>query len=510
MTEINFRTKFNLALGALIVLIAALTITTIRAMNSLNGALDRVAYRMSKRADRSSQLVETVGELAATQQALLLRSILNDASGVDQNRRALAAAGSRIEAIFGELVTLLDDSADKNLVLQLKDKANAIKPISNDFVQFVTKQQMNDALKLVGEKLVPAYDDLQRSARAFVENQREKIAASTISTQENASASRLFALVFVGLTLASALLIGLLIRQMSLALEGMTSDVYEGAISVGQAATQMSSVSQSLAQGASEQAASLEQTSASTGQINQMVHKNAENSHSVTGFAADANRLLTEANHKLEQMLVSMKDISSSSEKISKIIRVIDEIAFQTNILSLNAAVEAARAGEAGMGFAVVADEVRNLAQRCSQAARDTSTLIEESINHSRNGKIRLDEVALSMRQVTDSAMEVQKLSDEVHVGSQEQSKGVERISKAILQIQKVTQQNAASAEEGASAGAQMSAEAEHLQSSVGRLREMVGISNRETAGRRKDAESRSARQNFVSSEFEPTPEWRT
>ena len=509
MTEINFRTKFNVALGALIVLIGALTFTTIRAVNLLNGALDRVANRMSKKADRSSQLVETVGELAASQQALLLRSILSDASGVEQNRRNVANAESRIEVLFNELMPLLDTAAEKDAVTQLRDKANAVKPISNDFVQLVTKQQMNDALKLVGDKLVPAYDELQKSARAYVENQRESTAVDTQATQQSASASRTFAFIFLGLTLASTLVLGFLIRQMNKGLETMTSDVYEGALSVGQAATQMSSVSQSLAQGASDQAASLEQTSVSTEQINQMVHKNAENSHSVTGFAATANRLLTEANQKLEQMLESMKDISTSSEKISKIIRVIDEIAFQTNILSLNAAVEAARAGEAGMGFAVVADEVRNLAQRCSQAARDTSALIEESINHSRNGKVRLDEVAQSMHQVTQSALEVQKLSDEVHVGSEEQSKGVERISKAILQIQKVTQQNAASAEEGASAGAQMSAEAEHLQSAVVQLREMIGI-RKETASEKKRAPRRKAAEEVDEIDFVPTTEWRS
>jgi methyl-accepting chemotaxis protein len=177
-------------------------------------------------------------------------------------------------------------------------------------------------------------------------------------------------------------------------------------------------------------------------------------------------------------MLDSMRDISSSSERISKIIRVIDEIAFQTNILSLNAAVEAARAGEAGMGFAVVADEVRNLAQRCSQAAKDTSGLIEESIQHSKTGKVRLDEVAAAMRQVTESAIQVQNLSNEVNAGSEEQARGIEQISKAILQIQQVTQQTAASAEEGASAGAQMSAEADHLQSAVSRMRAMLGMTD--------------------------------
>jgi len=171
-----------------------------------------------------------------------------------------------------------------------------------------------------------------------------------------------------------------------------------------------------------------------------------------------------------------MRDIYSSSERISKIIRVIDEIAFQTNILSLNAAVEAARAGEAGMGFAVVADEVRNLAQRCSQAARDTSALIEESIQHSRTGKVRLDEVAESMRQVTNSAVEVQRLSSEVSAGSDQQANAIAQISKAILQIRHVTRQTSASAEEGASAGEQMSLEAESLESAVHKMRAMLGM----------------------------------
>jgi methyl-accepting chemotaxis protein/methyl-accepting chemotaxis protein-1 (serine sensor receptor) len=231
-----------------------------------------------------------------------------------------------------------------------------------------------------------------------------------------------------------------------------------------------------LAQGASEQAVSLEQTSASAEQVNAMVQRNAKSSREAAEHTNDANRLLTEANQKLEHMLVSMRDISLSSEKISKIIRVIDEIAFQTNILSLNAAVEAARAGEAGMGFAVVADEVRNLAQRCSQAAKDTSGLIEESIQHSKTGRVRLDEVAGAMRQVTDSAMQVQRLSNEVNAGSEEQARAIEQISKAILQIQQVTQQTAASAEEGASAGSQMSSEAENLQSTVHRMRAMLGM----------------------------------
>jgi methyl-accepting chemotaxis protein len=247
---------------------------------------------------------------------------------------------------------------------------------------------------------------------------------------------------------------------------------------VAQAAAQMNTVSQSLSQGAAQQSASLEQTSASAEQINSMVHKNAENSRTVAEFTATANHLLTDANRKLRQMLESMKDISTSSEKISKIIRVIDEIAFQTNILSLNAAVEAARAGEAGMGFAVVAEEVRSLAQRCSQAAKDTSVLIAESITHARTGKVRLDEVAQSMQQVTANSAEIGKLSEQVSSGSDEQTRGIEQISRAILQIQEVTQRTSTSAEKGAAAGAQMRLESEHLNGAVQRLRNMLGLTD--------------------------------
>ena len=487
MSGLTLRTKFIGGFAALLVMIAALTFTSMRAMSSLNSGLDRVAHRMSMRADRTSQLVENLIDIAGRQQALLLHSILSDTAGVERNRQAVTEAERRIDGLFNELLPLIDSPADKRLSQDLQAKMLSVRPVSDEVAQLIQKQQMNDALKLVGEKLLPAYDALQRNARDFVANQRDRMSSDTAEIQANASATRMMAFVFVVLTIACSCLISVVVRQMNNALGRMGSQVSEGAQQVARAAAQMGAISQSLAQGASEQAVSLEQTSASSEQVNQMVQRNAKSSREAAEHTNDANRLLTGANQKLEQMLHSMRDISSSSERISKIIRVIDEIAFQTNILSLNAAVEAARAGEAGMGFAVVADEVRNLAQRCSQAAKDTSGLIEESIQHSKTGKVRLDEVAASMRQVTESAVQVQRLSNEVNSGSEEQARAIEQISRAILQIQQVTQQTAASAEEGASAGAQMSAEAEHLQAAVNRMRAMLGMADHEHQTRREN-----------------------
>lgn len=155
--------------------------------------------------------------------------------------------------------------------------------------------------------------------------------------------------------------------------------------------------------------------------------------------------------------------------------KVIDEIAFQTNILALNAAVEAARAGEAGMGFAVVADEVRNLAHRSAQAAKDTESLIEDSIVRSRDGKAKVDHVATAIRAIAADSNRIQVLVDEVNVASQEQSRGIEQVAKSVTLMENVTQRSAASAEESASASTELTAQASALQDVVLRLSQMVG-----------------------------------
>ena len=204
----------------------------------------------------------------------------------------------------------------------------------------------------------------------------------------------------------------------------------------------------------------------------------------VSGLMTETSHRVEDANHNLEEMVQSMKEINTSSEKISKIIRVIDEIAFQTNILALNAAVEAARAGEAGMGFAVVADEVRNLAHRSAQAAKDTAALIEESIAKSNEGNKKLQLVAGSIQQVTGSATQVKVLVDEVDVGSQEQSRGIEQIATAVTQMEAVTQRSAANAEESAAASEELAAQAQTLYDVAERVRALVsGSSGATTRG---------------------------
>jgi methyl-accepting chemotaxis protein len=240
-------------------------------------------------------------------------------------------------------------------------------------------------------------------------------------------------------------------------------------------AGQVSESSQALARGASQQAAALQQSSASSQQLQAMTQQNAVHARSTAGLMADATGVVGEANRKLQEMLESMHAINSSSGKISRIIKVIDEIAFQTNILALNAAVEAARAGEAGQGFAVVADEVRSLAQRCAQAAGDTSGLIQESIARSREGEQRLNEVVGAIARITEKATGARTLVDEVDAGSEQQAAGIRQMATALAHVQQVTQQTAAGAQQGAAASEQLSAQCEALRATVVRLEALLG-----------------------------------
>jgi methyl-accepting chemotaxis protein/methyl-accepting chemotaxis protein-1 (serine sensor receptor) len=208
-----------------------------------------------------------------------------------------------------------------------------------------------------------------------------------------------------------------------------------------------------------------------------MTRKNAENSQTAAGLMGEVDSKVQESNRALGDMVTSMASIQESSQQVAKIIKTIDEIAFQTNILALNAAVEAARAGEAGMGFAVVADEVRNLAQRSAQAARDTAALIEESIAKADSGNAKVEQVATAISGITASVGKVKGLVEEVSVASSQQSQGIDQVSQAISQMEKVTQTTAATAEESAAASEELTAQAAGAMRAVVRLETFVGSS---------------------------------
>ncbi len=217
---------------------------------------------------------------------------------------------------------------------------------------------------------------------------------------------------------------------------------------MGEAVGQSLSIAQVLADASSRQAAAIEETSASLDEMASMTKRNAGSTTEANNLMSTAKQAIQKANVSMADLTVSMKHIASASEQTQKIVKSIDEIAFQTNLLALNAAVEAARAGEAGAGFAVVADEVRNLAMRATEAARNTSELIDNIVGKVKDGDNLVTITNDVFQQVTTSSDKVVQLTAEIASASQEQSQGIDQINRAVAEMNQVTQQNAASAEE--------------------------------------------------------------
>ena len=253
-------------------------------------------------------------------------------------------------------------------------------------------------------------------------------------------------------------------------LSGTMAEIQQSAVQVNSGAEQVSAGAQGLSQGATEQASSIEELSATVNDISEHIKKTAENTHQANIEAQNAGKEVSHSDKQMQQMKAAMENINQKSGEISKIIKTIDDIAFQTNILALNAAIEAARAGVAGKGFAVVADEVGNLAQKSANAAKDTTMLIEETLQAVEQGTVLADSTAESLQRVVTGTGKVTELVNQIAEASVEQSRAVEQVSTGIDQISSVVQSNTATAEESAAASEELSGQANILNDLVGRF----------------------------------------
>ncbi len=246
----------------------------------------------------------------------------------------------------------------------------------------------------------------------------------------------------------------------------------------------ISETSLQLAEGSTEQAASIQETSASLEEMASMTKQTADNANHADNLVKETEQIVLRADDSMRNLTKSMDEISQSSEDTSKIIKTIDEIAFQTNLLALNAAVEAARAGEAGAGFAVLAEEVRNLAVRASEAAKKSSSMIDETTAKIKDGSQLVNDTNASFKKVTESSISVAELVSGITSASNEQAQGIEQINIAVAEMEKVTQQNAASSEESAAASEELIAQAEQMKVFVGELESLIGSGRKAAKGR--------------------------
>jgi len=468
--------KLLTGFGAMSALTLVVGVGAILSIRSLNGDLARAVDVTARNQYLAGVVDAAASELTSLERGNVLSTILGDKTQAEAYKQQFRDPASRLQKALADLRRSGETQEAQSLFQTLGRQAAQVLQAHEELQSAMAAQQMDAALSIFAQEVQPRLAEIGRGAAALVDQQNRALAAASVASAAKSARVRNLVIGLLLLSLAVGGVVLWIVRQANSALALLSAGLAENAGQVASAASQVSSAAQSLAQGASQQAASLQETSASTEEIASIARQNADRALQVAGLMQQSERGAGEVDHTLDRMIEKMKEIDASSNKIARIIKVIDEIAFQTNILALNAAVEAARAGEAGLGFAVVADEVRNLAQRCAQAAKDTAGLIEESIDTSRDGNARLDQMAGAVRAMTENSTRVKSLVDEVSQGSQEQARGMEQISRAVQQIQQVTQKTAAGAEQSASAGAELDGHAASLRALVADMREMVGV----------------------------------
>lgn len=466
-------TTLKTAFGVCFLLLLTLSYQSTRSLGQLETDLHVTTQVDARKLALITDVKSQVKEMVGVDKAIALRSLLKEAASIEAGKRDFAAAATRLESDLAEVAPLAITAEGKRLISILTESFGEWRPL-HDQLTNVSLTNSEAANRLHATRIQPLGSKMNDSAEELVNALLALNRSRSDQAQSRISNMRLVIVMLIALGIAACLMAFMAIQRVNRKLETIASDMTKAGGLVAGASQQIAASSRALAQGAAEQAAAFEETSAATEEIAGMANQNRENTVRAGEHVRKSIETVEAGNVILQGLTKSMSEIGDASSRISKIIRVIDDIAFQTNILALNAAVEAARAGDAGLGFAVVADEVRSLALRSAQAAKDTSTLIDESMSKAEEGCFKVQEMGRAMKEITASASHVKAIVEEIKCGSQEQSQGLAQVARSISEMDKVTQSNAAAAEQTASASEQLLTEAEVMKGSSGELVALV------------------------------------
>jgi methyl-accepting chemotaxis protein/methyl-accepting chemotaxis protein-1 (serine sensor receptor) len=467
-------TRLLTAFGSLLLVAILMGVVAVRTTSVMEARIVGITDVEASGIEHAGAVQRIVSQLQSRLGQIVIVTAKGDTRGVAATSRQIDQELDELEAELHALQRTASDGETAALCAEVLGAISKWTFSAQQIKAFAANEQALEAAD-AGDAAGRFSEQASAAARRIAVIQQRRLAQARRDAQ---SLSRWNRMVMFGV-LAAAVAAGLFVfwteRQVKASLSAVASRLRDGSEHLLAAAGQASSSGRSLSRGATEQAASLEETSASMEEMASMTRNNADSSRQAAELMAAVEHQVSRSNLLLTEMVGSMEHIKQSSARVSKIIKTIDEIAFQTNILALNAAVEAARAGEAGMGFAVVADEVRNLAQRAARAAHETEDLIEEASSSAAQGAAKVQQVADAIEEFTASVVRVRGIADEVNEASRQQALGIDQVTQAIVQMEHRTQLTAATAEESAAASEDLDAQAQAAMQLVHELEAMIG-----------------------------------
>jgi len=470
--------KTNLLLGfgvvlVLTILIAVLGIWSVKKITGTTVKAINTSFEMSENASRAR--ANTLG-MRRYEKDMLINN--ESPEKVKEYQEDWKKEHASVLARIADMEKVITDQKEKERLDEMKKDLQIYDSgmtILYDLIKDGKVKSVKEGNDTLGKVKDPVRR-LEKNAKDMATEASEKMVSVEKEIVADAGNSTITLIIFSVISVLLGIGISIIIiRSITGPLNRVIAGLTDGADQVSTAASQVSSSSQSLAEGTSEQASSLEETSSSLEEMSSMTKQNADHANQAKAMMTEANTIVEKVDNHMKDMARAIVEITRSSEETGKIIKTIDEIAFQTNLLALNAAVEAARAGEAGAGFAVVADEVRNLAMRASEAAKNTSNLIENTIKAVRKGNEMTNATQEAFKENASISRKIGQLVDEIATASEEQSHGITQVNMAVSEMDKVTQSTAANAEESAAASEELNAQAEQMKVFVEDLVRVVG-----------------------------------
>jgi len=461
MKSLSLERKLLANIGVMLLLLLGLALFSMQTIQSLGTRLDEGLNVSARKLDLFNAVRARMQEMIANARAVQLAASAKDPAAVAEFKKRFEAAAKRAKEMSEDLRPTLRTADELSMMSLLDTNLAELRALASS--SFASAEPDPAAQLKLTQRISKQVDGFEKASVAFSRSQRALLAESGKVAKQDVQRSEFSSYAFVGAISLLALLVTITIHRAGISLTQIATALKNSAAEVNDAAHNIAASSNQVARGASEQAACVEETSASTKQLSAIIMENSNQAKTSAATVAQTESTVTSALATVKEMTESMAELQAATARITGITSVIETIAFQTNILALNAAVEASRAGEAGAGFAVVADEVRNLAHRSSDAARDITTLVSDSLAKSKVHAQRFADLSHTMEAFADVSASAQKLVEKVATASHQQEAGVTQILKAMQQIEDIVQTNAASAEESASISEEMAAKAETL-----------------------------------------------